>query len=391
MNGRERIRTALDRGIPDRVPTWDWLDETVTLGVANYLGLSTYGELTTLRKGDETEESLELFCRVVEALEMDATSNVYNTGLEAHDSEYGEDKYDRGYLLSDNGMPAIIKAGVSDTKGFETYDMVSRLEESDFDGIRFVQERLGDDLAHCLNVNGPFQEAWNIVGGLDKLLLAFITDPEYAHAALRCGTDFILALITKAKELKMDFIMVDGDICANEWPLMSHEHWREFILPLKREVVDHAHSLDLRIVKHSDGQAWSIIDDLIEVGFDAFHPIQPQCMDLAQVKWHTYGKIAIFGNVDCLDLLVFGTPEEVDAETKRIIEIGSPGGGHILSSSNSLHPGCKPENVVAMFRAARKYGDYSGIAQQPTKPTEQPPIALPESRRKRTGRRRASV
>jgi hypothetical protein len=45
---------------------------------------------------------------------------------------------------------------------------------------------------------------------------------------------------------------------------------------------------------------------------------------------------------------------------------GSPGGGHILCSSNSLHPGVKPENALAMFRAAKKYGDYADIPLQPT-------------------------
>lgn len=390
MNGRQRIMTALDRGVPDRVPTWDWFDEPVTLGVAEYLGLESHRRITTLRKGDETAESLDLYCRVVEALDVDGTSNVYNTGLTAVDHEYGEDKYGRGYLLSDNGMPAAIKAAVDDTRGFETFDMVSRLEESDFDGLRYVQQRLGSERAHCLNINGPFQEAWNLTGGMERLLLAFVTDPEYAVAALRCATEFLLELISVAADLGVDFIMVDGDICGNEWPLMSPEHWQEFIVPHKREIVDHAHALDLQIVKHSDGQAWSILDDLIEIGFDGFHPIQPQCMDLAQVKWHTWGRIPIFGNVDCLDLLVFGTPEQVQAETLRVMDIASRGGGHILSSSNSLHPGCRPENVVAMFEAAQRYGDYEEIPDELVQPEGDPPIALP-ARRSRRSRRRRSV
>lgn len=380
MNGRQRIQTALAGGIPDRVPTWDWFDEAVTLGVAEQLGLESHGHVSTLRKGDETAESLDLYCRVVETLDIDATSNVYNTGLTAIDSEYGEDKYGRGYLLSDHGMPAAVQAAVTDVRGFETYDMVSRLEDSDFDGLRYVQDRLGDERAHCLNINGPFQEAWNIAGGLDKLLLAFVADPEYAHASLRCATDFLLELITIAANLHVDFIMVDGDICGNDWPLMSPEHWREFIVPRKVEIVERAHSFGLKIVKHSDGQAWSILDDLIEIGFDGFHPIQPQCMDLAQVKWHTWGRIPIFGNVDCLDLLVFGTPSQVEAETIRVIDIASRGGGHILSSSNSLHPGCKPNNVVAMFETARRYGDYAEIPSDPIEPEGEPPIALPPPR-----------
>jgi uroporphyrinogen decarboxylase len=43
---------------------------------------------------------------------------------------------------------------------------------------------------------------------------------------------------------------------------------------------------------------------------------------------------------------------------KDTIRKAAPGGGYILSSSNSIHPGCKGENVVAMFQTARKYGVY---------------------------------
>ena len=48
MTGKERIRIALNQGMPDMVPTWDWLDEPVTLGVAEYLGLKSHGEITTI-------------------------------------------------------------------------------------------------------------------------------------------------------------------------------------------------------------------------------------------------------------------------------------------------------------------------------------------------------
>jgi len=43
---------------------------------------------------------------------------------------------------------------------------------------------------------------------------------------------------------------------------------------------------------------------------------------------------------------------------RETIEAAAPGGGYIISSSNSIHPGCRPENYVAMLRAAQKYGGY---------------------------------
>ena len=64
------------------------------------------------------------------------------------------------------------------------------------------------------------------------------------------------------------------------------------------------------------------------------------------------------GNVNCAGNLVYGDKNDVIEEVKDCIRIGSPGGGYILSSSNSIHSGVKPENYVAMIEAVKQYGSY---------------------------------
>ena len=114
----------------------------------------------------------------------------------------------------------------------------------------------------------------------------------------------------------------------------------------------------MKIFKHSDGNMWPILDDHIEIGFDGYHPIQPDCMSIAEVKKHVDGKICLIGNIDCRALLCDGSEEEVEATVKETIEIAAPGGGYMLMSSNSIHPGVRPENFMAMVRAGHKYGVY---------------------------------
>ncbi|MEW5814757.1 MAG: uroporphyrinogen decarboxylase family protein [Spirochaetota bacterium] len=59
-----------------------------------------------------------------------------------------------------------------------------------------------------------------------------------------------------------------------------------------------------------------------------------------------------------VDILAGGTPEEVRREVReRITQMGH-GYGYLLSSSNSITPYCKPENVVAMLEALREFGHY---------------------------------
>ena len=55
---------------------------------------------------------------------------------------------------------------------------------------------------------------------------------------------------------------------------------------------------------------------------------------------------------------VFGSEEEVVQSVRETLAKAAPGGGYIASSSNSIHPGCRPENYVAMVGAIREYGVY---------------------------------
>ena len=61
----------------------------------------------------------------------------------------------------------------------------------------------------------------------------------------------------------------------------------------------------------------------------------------------------MLGNIDCRELLPHGTPAEVEAAVSQAIEDAGEGGGLIICSSNSLHPGVDPENCIAMFEATK--------------------------------------
>ncbi len=153
-------------------------------------------------------------------------------------------------------------------------------------------------------------------------------------------------------------IALEGDLAFNTNTLMSPDQYAEFLGPYHKEIVDNVHRKGARIFKHSDGNLWPILDMLLDCGFDGIHPIQPQCMDIGEVKQHLTGRACVMGNIDCMYVLCDATTDEVEQTVRDTIEAAAPGGGYIISSSNSVHPGCKPENYIAMVRAARSYGKY---------------------------------
>ena len=91
-------------------------------------------------------------------------------------------------------------------------------------------------------------------------------------------------------------------------------------------------------------------------GGDVIDPDPGGGYTMAGMKARYGDKICLKGNVDCTGALCDGTTEEVDEEVRQCIADGGAGGGLILSSSNTIHRGVRPENYRAMLAALRKYG-----------------------------------
>ncbi len=363
MNSKQRVLAALNNEQPDKVPIYgEDIDEPVLLKLADILGWDAAAPSPGrgLMQVGPGPEMLELYCRLVDELGLDATSCSHSIGLERIADDHVRDKYGCVYLLSDHGEPMVVQGPIKDPSDIAGYDMVSRLTDEDFAGMQYTIDTAGKDRAHFLFMGDPFRTSWVLRGGMEHYLTDYLLNPGLAHRLMRITTDFALAVIDKAAATGIDAFILGGDLAGEITTLMSPQHFREYVKPYHMEVVEHAHQKELKIVKHSDGNVWPILDDFLEVGFDGIHPVQPQCMDIGEVKEHLAGKACIMGNIDCRELLPFGSEEEVAKAVKETIDIAAPGGGYIICSSNTIQPGCKAENYIAMIEAVHKHGKYEG-------------------------------
>jgi len=139
---------------------------------------------------------------------------------------------------------------------------------------------------------------------------------------------------------------------------MSPKLFREFELPNVRRVIDFAEKRGTPVLKHSDGNLYPILEDLIDLGVNGFHPIEPGVMDLAEVKRRYGDRVFLRGNVDITHVLPYGAEEDVRRDVRRCIDAAAEGGGFILADSNSLHSNVKTENILTMIDEGRKYGRY---------------------------------
>jgi uroporphyrinogen decarboxylase len=195
--------------------------------------------------------------------------------------------------------------------------------------------------------------------GLDNLLAAFLAEPETAVCLMDKVLECNMRIARYAIRAGAEIIVLGDDYAHNKGPLMSPELFREFIAPRLAKMVDLIHDEGAFCIKHTDGYLYPILDMIIAAGPDGLNPIEPAAgMELRRVKARYGARICLVGNIDCAQLLVHGTEEEVWEAVRRAIDDAATGGGFMLSSSNSIHSGCNPRNFVAMVEAAKALGAY---------------------------------
>jgi uroporphyrinogen decarboxylase len=190
--------------------------------------------------------------------------------------------------------------------------------------------------------------------GLDGFSYALLDDPGLIHEVLERYVDWQVVVSQNLIEMGYDFLWCFDDIAYKSGPFFSVDVFREYFLPAMQRSSE---AITVPWVYHSDGNIMSLMEDLLSLGMDAIHPLEPGPMDLAEVK-EMYGKrVALIGNVS-VDALSVANPEEIDEIVRQCIEVAGPGGGYMVSSSNSVPSYANPDNVVAMAQAIQKYGRY---------------------------------
>ena len=253
--------------------------------------------------------------------------------------------------LLQGGIPALEK-------------IVARMEESspsvenlDFTHLDWIMNQIGSQVFMVGNIDVylGFTSA-----SAPVFMEAIALYPELYTRYLDAQLPHTFAFLQAQVEHGVDAVIGGEDWAGKSGPLISPRHYHQLVLPRLQKLVSECHRLGVYFIKHTDGNIKRVEQDLLTAsGIDAYQAIEPQAgMDIADLKQRYGSHLTLMGNVDCAQLLTFGTPEQVAAETRRIIQSAAPGGGYVLTSSNSIHSGVPVGNYLAMLEANRRYGQY---------------------------------
>jgi len=335
MNSRERVMAALNLQEPDRVPFADYVDNIVKQKI---MGTAEIDEAEFANKiGMDAiyfaDYSTPLFCK-------------NHSGDEAEAKAYGL-----------TGEPEFIGEGLIRTeKDLDKIILPDPHDEIFYDPAKRFMEKYHDkDLAIYAGLR-PFG-MFNTIFSMPMMDFAFALRDNLGliNTMMDIFIEWNLIIIEKLQGLGIDFIIAYNDMAFKSGPLISLQDFREIFLP-KMKIV--AEAIKIPWAFHSDGDLSLVMEDLLTLGMNAVNPFEPPVMSLKTAKEKWGDQICLWGNIDLIHTLPYGTVEEVEAEVKQRIKEAGPGGGYICASANSVTGWCKIENIFAMTNAVKKYGRY---------------------------------
>jgi uroporphyrinogen decarboxylase len=138
--------------------------------------------------------------------------------------------------------------------------------------------------------------------------------------------------------------------------------FKEIFKPRYKKMWDFVHERsDCKVFLHSCGSVYELLPHLIDAGLDVLNPVQTTTANMEPEKLkREFGKYITFwgGGCNTRDVLPVKTAEEVKEDVKRRIDVFASGGGFVFNQIHNILADVPPENIIAMFEAAYKYGEY---------------------------------
>jgi Uroporphyrinogen decarboxylase (URO-D) len=202
-----------------------------------------------------------------------------------------------------------------------------------------------------VTVTTIFECAWAL-RGYERMLSDFALNPDLAEMILEIPYRYHLTAAKRLVQAGVDMIWIGDDVGSQRAMLISPRMWRKFLKPRLADFISEIKSINpsLKVAYHSDGVIYPIISDLIEIGLDVLNPIQPACMNPAELKKAYGDRLCFWGSIDEQHTLPFGTAEDVRSEILKRLKTVGKYGGLILGPTHHVQLDTPMENFWAMVK-----------------------------------------
>lgn len=366
MNSRERVLKALKiiPGKPDRVPVqfelcrqlYDHFGKELGIPVAYTENL--YEDVTYRISANE--------------LRLAMGSDVVVTGASVSD-DYIIQLDENGHWKNEYGMKMRQGDIYVEVVDYPLADAQTKLDIDNYifpnvgspgrfrDAEKLVKKYHDDYLVIGDIEVTVFSLAHQLVG-MEKMLIDMMMETEYVIPLFEACADFQTQIGLQLIEKGVDAIWFGDDFGTQQSLIMSPETFRTQLKPIYTKMIQEFKRAkpDIIPILHCDGAVSMLLDDIHEIGFEVFNPVQPGVPGhLPEDMKSGFGdKFAFWGAIDQQDLLPNGSDEELEKDIVEKISILGKDGGYMISPAHIIQNDVSPERVLKFIELCKKHGEY---------------------------------
>ena len=234
-----------------------------------------------------------------------------------------------------------------DTRGYGSY-------EDFFAQVAHIREKY--NVYIVATIYGSHWEKAYFARGIENFLRDLAGNTQWAQSLL----DFIIRKNLVMLENILTATEIDAVLLGSDWGtqidlIMSPKCFRSMIKPGEQMEYDLVKKYGKQVFIHSCGNIVRILNDLVEMGVDCLNPIQSECMDLAFLKKEYGSSLSFYGGISTQQTLPYGTPDEVQDETRRVVDLMSRDGGYLISPSQEIQHDVCYDNIKSLINTAQRY------------------------------------
>ncbi len=161
----------------------------------------------------------------------------------------------------------------------------------------------------------------------------------------------------KAADGLLDGMVIWGDVAYKNNLFFSPDYWRKYFKPWVKAIMDVSHKHGLDVIYHGCGNINKILPDFIEMGVDAYNPLEAKAyLDVIDLRKKYGHHMCMCGNSN-IQIWETGDKEQIKKEVLRKLN-AAKGGGYIFQSDHSISSDVSGYTYDYIVKLVRKYGKY---------------------------------
>lgn len=263
------------------------------------------------------------------------------------DDEY-KNAPDRAWATEDSGI-------ITNLDEFYQYPFPDK-KEIDYSCFEEASKLLPEGMGVIGQYGDIFTLVWELMG-FETFAFAMFENPELIDLLYKNIESIILSMF----ETMVDFDCVGAlwysdDIAYATGLMVDPSFYKQYLFPSLKKIGDLAKRKGIPFIYHTDGKLWDVLDDIVECGVTALHPIEPKSMDIFELRDKYYNKLAFCGGIE-VDTLARGSENEVKDLIKFYLDKLPGTCSWIVGSSNSIPDYVNVKNYLTMLEMVHNYNN----------------------------------